>query len=809
MELPQRYDPKEAEPRLQKFWEDEKIYKVNENTEKKIYSIDTPPPTVSGKMHLGHAFSFSQQDFIARYKRMKGFEVYYPFGTDDNGLATEKLVQKQKKVNLRHVERHEAVKICLDFLDEERPKFIRDWKNIGMSCDFDLCYSTIDNYSRKISQKSFLDLVKKGLVYRKEAPIIWDTVFQTAIAQAELENIERKSFFNDIIFTTEDGVKLEIGTTRPELLGACVALFAHPDDERYKKYFGKHAYSPLYKVKVPIIADEKADPEKGTGMVMCCTFGDQTDIEWYKKHNLPLRMVITKDGRMNEASGKYAGMKIQEARKEVINDLQEAGLLVRQKEITQTVNVGERSGQPVEIINSKQWYVNYLNKKELFMQSAEKLNWHPVHMKHRLDNWIKGLNWDWSISRQRKFGIPIPVWYDKEGKTYYADESQLPVDPLKDKPLNAPEGMELTPETDVFDTWFTSASSPFLATNMMEGKPIHEKLFPMSLRPQAHDIINFWLFYTMAKTQLLRNINPWKDITISGFVLDPKGNKMSKSKGNVVAPQDVIAKFSADAIRFWAATSKLGDDLPYQEKDVLTGMKFTNKLWNASRFTIMHLEDYQKSEVKETFDRWLLSKLQKVIKQSTESFDNYEYSKTKAEVEKFFWHIFCDQYLEIIKDRLYNADVRGEEAKRSAQSALYNSLLSVLKIIAPVMPHVTEEIYQLYFKEKESDENGSKSIHVSSWPEYDENLVDEKAELSGDLGVDIINSVRKYKSEQQMSLKEELSRLVLVSEEESFREMIESVQEDLKAVLKVKEISFEGETSLESEKFGIKIGIVR
>jgi len=805
MELPQHYNPKEAEPRIQKFWEEKNIYKADEDTKKPVYSIDTPPPTVSGKMHLGHAFSYSQQDFIARYKRMRGFEVYYPFGTDDNGLATEKLVQRGKKVNLRNVERHEAIKICLDFLKEERPRFIQDWKNIGMSCDFSLCYSTIDDYSRKISQKSFLDLVKKGLVYRKEAPVIWDTVFQTAIAQAELENIERKSFFNDIIFTTEDGEKLTIGTTRPELLGACAALFAHPEDERYKKYFGKYAYSPLYKVKVPILADDKADPEKGTGMVMCCTFGDQTDIEWYKKHNLPLRMVITKDGRMNEASGKYSGMKIEDARKEIIDDLKQAGLLVNQREITQAVNVGERSGQPVEIINSKQWYVNYLNKRDLFLQSSEELNWHPAHMKHRLDNWIKGLNWDWSVSRQRKFGVPIPVWYDKEGEVYYADEKQLPVDPLKDRPLNTPSGKELIPEKDVFDTWFTSASSPFLAINLMEGKPIHKKLFPMNLRPQAHDIINFWLFYTMAKTQLLQSANPWSEVTISGFVLDPKGNKMSKSKGNVVAPQDVIAKYSADAIRFWAATSKLGEDLPYQEKDVLTGQKFVNKLWNASKFTIMHLEDYQESPVIEVFDKWLLHKLQNIIKECTQSFDSYEYSKTKAEVEKFFWHVLCDQYLEIVKDRLYNQEDRGVEAKRSAQSALYGSLLSVLKMTAPVMPHITEEVYRSYFKEKD----GFESIHLSGWPKFDPDYLDDKAVLAGDLGVDIINAVRKFKSEQQLSLKEELSQLVLVSDEEGLEEMIQGIKADLKAVLKVKEIIFEGETTLESEKFSVRIGIIR
>ena len=811
MESPKQYDPKEAELKWQKHWEKNNIYKADVNTKKPVYSIDTPPPTMSGKMHLGHAFSFSQQDFIARYKRMRGYQVYYPFGTDDNGLATEKLVQKEKKVDASKMEREAFIKLCLDFLKEERPKFVQDWKNIGMSCDFSLIYSTIDDYSRKISQRSFLDLAKKGLVYRKEAPVMWDTVFHTAIAQAELVDVEKKSFFNDIIFTADDGKKLTISTTRPEMLAACVALFAHPEDQRYQKYFGKYAYTPLYKAKVPILPDEKANPEKGTGIVMCCTFGDQTDIEWYKKHDLPLKMIITKDGRMDKAAGKYAGMKIEEARKEITEDLKNAGLLVKQQEIIHTVNVGERSEKPVEIINSQQWYVKYLDKKERFLQAAEELQWHPYHMKHRLDNWIKGLNWDWSISRQRKFGVPIPVWYDMQGKVYYADETQLPVDPLKDKPLSAAKGIELIPETDVFDTWFTSASSPLLAANLVEGQPIYHKLFPMNLRPQAHDIINFWLFYTMAKSQLIKEINPWSEVIISGFVLDPKGEKMSKSKGNVIAPQDVIAKFSADAVRFWAATSKLGEDLPYQEKDVLTGQKFVTKLWNASKFALMHLSDYKSetgnegSKPAEIFDKWLLSKLHKVILESTDSMEQFEYAKTRSAVEFFFWHTLCDNYLEIVKDRLYNPDIRGAEEKQSAQYALYHALLVVLKLIAPIMPHITEEIYQMYFAQKENE----KSIHLSAWPEFNLKFVDEKAELTGDLGVDIINTVRKYKSGQQLSLKEGFTRLILGNDDLEFHKMVKSMEADLKAVLNVKEIVFAGKTSLESEKFGIKIGITK
>ena len=846
MELPQRYDPKEAESRWQKFWEKNNIYKADVNTQKKVYSIDTPPPTVSGRMHIGHAFSFSQQDFIARYKRMSGYEVYYPFGTDDNGLATEKLVQKEKKVNLRNLPRHEVIKLCLDFLNQERPHFVQDWKNIGMSCDFSLVYSTIDEYSRKISQKSFLDLAKKGLVYRKEGPILWDRVFQTAIAQAELEDKKLKSTLNYIKAPLVGAEKtyLVYATTRPELLFACVGMSieaagkyvklkvgeefwitgAATYEEKFKDFkykvieklsgkdlLGKKVKIPISNNIVSISDDISVKADYGTGIVYYCTYGGLDCVEWMARHPeaKPIN-ILNKDGTLNEKNQKYAGKLTADARKEVIADLEAQHELIKKEEIEHIVNVGERSGAEVEYIISKQWYVSYLDKKEQFLEASAQLQWHPEHMKHRLDNWIKGLNWDWGFSRQRNFGIPIPVWYDKQGKAYLADEKQLPVDPVKDRPLNAPKGVELIPETDVFDTWFTSASSPFLAINLVEGKPIHQKLFPMSLRPQGHDIINFWLFYSMAKTQLLHGTNPWHTAAISGWVLDPKGEKMSKSKGNVVAPQDVIQKFSADAIRFWAATSRLGEDLPYQEKDVLTGQKFVTKLWNASKFALMHLEDYhqekgKKEQITEVFDQWLLSKLHKVIKESTNSFENYEYARTKAEVEQFFWHTLCDNYMEIVKDRLYNPDLRGHEEKKSAQDALYQALSAILKMSAPIMPHITEEIYQMYFAERE----GQKSIHISAWPEFNQKLVDEKAELVGDLGVDIINAVRKYKSEQQLSMKEGFTRLVLGNEDLEFRDMIKSMEADLKAVLNVKEIVFVGKTSLESDKFSIKVGLVK
>lgn len=814
MDLTLQYNAQEAEVKWQKYWEEKGIFKFQPDLKKEFYSVDTPPPTISGKMHLGHSFSYSQQDFIVRYQRMKGKCVFYPFGTDNNGVATERLVEKMKNVRAKSMSREDFWKLCSETVEKElKPQYVNDMKRLGLSCDFNLFYDTINKHSQKISQRSFIDLYKKGREYRKDAPTMWCPQCETGISQVECQDKVLDSFFNDIVFKVEcekNGEKenLIIATTRPELLPACVAIFYHPEDKRYQKYKGKIAKVPLMDFEVPILADERADPEKGTGIVMCCTFGDQTDMEWQKAHNLPIKMALSENGRMTAITGKYTGLKIAEARKKIIEDLKAAGLLLSQKPIQHAVNVHERCGTEIEYLKSKQWFIKYLDLKEDMLQWGAELNWYPAHMKVRYDNWVKGLQWDWMISRQRFFGVPFPVWYCKKcDEVILAEEKQLPVDPLKDQPLvkKCPKcgGSEFIPEKDVLDTWATSSLTPNIATELIANKEIQKKIYPMSLRPQAHDIITFWLFNTVVKARLHYGANPWKDVVISGHAQDPHGKKMSKSKGNVVEPQIMIAKFSADALRFWSAGSKLGDDLPFQEKDLVTGMKFTNKLWNSSKFALMHLEDYQPSKVTEVFDHWLLSKLHKVILASTESFDKYEYSRTKSEVEQFFWHTLCDFYMEIIKDRMYNASIRGVGARASAQEALYQANLAVLKMMAPIMPHITEEVYQLYFAQKEKCE----SVHVSSWPKYDPKMINEKAELVGDMGVDIIGTVRKYRSSQQMSMKEQLAEVVLVSEEKGFVEMIKSIEADLKATMQVRKISFSGETSLVSEQFGVRIGV--
>jgi valyl-tRNA synthetase len=800
-----KYDAHEAEKRIQKYWEDNEVYKFDLKSKKEVFSVDTPPPTVSGKMHLGHSFSYSQQDFIIRYKRMKGFNVYYPFGTDDNGLPTERLIEKEKHVRAADMDREEFIKLCEDTLAKElRPKYIADWKAIGMSCEWNWFYTTIDDHTRRISQWSFIDLYKKGREYRKEAPVVWCPECRTAIAQVEMEDKEIESTFIDIVFKAGND-ELIISTTRPELLPACVAVFYNPEDKRYHKYKGKKAKAPLLGFEVPILEDERADPQKGTGIVMCCTFGDQTDVEWYKAYNLPLKEALTKEGKMAELAGKYKGLKIKEARKEIVDDLKKAGLMKAEKKIVHTVNVHERCGTELEILNSKQWFIKYLDIKDELIKRGTEFKWCPAHYYARYKNWIEGLQWDWCISRQRFFGIPFPVWYcAKCGEIILADEKDLPVDPVDDKPpvKKCPKcgNTEFVPEKDVLDTWATSSLTPQISCWLVKDENVRKKLFPMSLRPQAHDIISFWLFNTVVKSHLHFNSIPWKEAVISGWALDPKGMKMSKSKGNVIEPQEMIKKYSADCLRYWASSSKLGDDVPFMEKEFVSGQKLVTKLWNASNFCYMHLEDYDGKKPKkiEFMDRWLLSKLHKLIKEATEFFDGNEYSRAKLETSNFFWQVFCTHYLEIVKDRIYNPDKRGKDARKSAQYALYTALLAQLKLFAPVIVFVTDEIYLKYYADKEK----KKSIHVSLWPEYDQKMVDEEIEKAGDIVFDIVAAVRKYKSEKQMSLKAELKAIVLDKE---VIEKIKDAEDDIKSATGVKDFK-EGKGNIKCES-GLMIGI--
>jgi|TARA_B100001971_G_scaffold39428_1_gene34485 valyl-tRNA synthetase len=818
MKLPKNYNPKESEKKWQTFWEKEGIYSFDsKDIKREIYSIDTPPPTVSGRMHMGHAFGNSQQDFIARFKRMQGFNVLQPFGTDDNGLPTQLLIEKTKKVRAANMDRKEFRELCLKTLEKElRPEYTKDWKRLGISCDFDVNYTTIDPHCQKISQKSFLDLYELGREHRKEAPAMFCPKCRTAISQVECEDKDMDSLFNDITFKA-DNENLIIATTRPELLPACVAVFYHPDDKRYRHLAGKKAKVPLFDFEVPIMEDDKADPEKGTGLVMCCTFGDQTDMEWQKQHKLPIKEAIGKNGRMTKLAGKYEDLKIEEARKEIINDLKSQTLLKSQKPIKHAVNVHERCGTPIEFIHSKQWFIKFLDLKHDMLKWGNELNWFPKHMKNRYDNWVKGLQWDWCISRQISFGIPFPVWYCKKcDEVIPAKEKDLPVDPTEDSPsiTKCPNCgcSEFIGEKDIINTWATSSLTPTIVKELFKGKPVYNRLTknPMSMRPQGHDIISFWLFNTVVKSKLHYDMNPWNDCFINGWMLDPKGKKMSKSKGNIIEPQAMIEKYSADALRFMSGGCKLGDDLAFPEKDLLTGQKFITKLWNASKFCFIHLEDYKKQKGDkpklpkklEAIDSWLLTKLNRLITESTENFDKYEFSRVKNDTENFFWHIFCDNYLELAKDRLYNPDIRGKESRESAQYALYTTLLSIIKLMAPFTPHITEEIYQLFFIKHEK----AKSVHISEWPKPLSTKPDKTAvafEEAGNITVDIISAVRKYKSENNLSLKSELKKLIINTKHE---DKLNPVLEDIKSVTKAEEIDFEGKADIDCGE-DVKIGI--
>jgi len=764
---------KEIEAKWRDYWEREKIYKFNFKSKKKIYSIDTPPPTVSGKMHVGHAFSFAQQDFIARFWRMKQ-NVFYPFGTDDNGLPTERLIEKIKNIKSKKMPRGEFIKLCLKTLKEITSDFIDDWKKLGVSADYDLCYSTIDDCSRKISQESFLELYRSGRIYQKKFPTLWCPECQTAIAQAELEDKEMPSLFSTLKFSV-DKKDLLIATTRPELLPACICIFVHPNDKRYKNFVGKKAKVPLFDFEVPIIEDKSADVEKGTGALMVCSYGDKYDVDAIQRHKLNPRVVFTSDGKLNSTD--YKNMNINDARRKILDDLKKNKLIVEQKKISHTVNVHDKCGTPIEFIETEQWFIKILDLKKKLVEQGKKINWYPKFMFKRYKNWVEGLEWDWSISRDRHFGIPIPVWYCKKcGELIVARENELPVDPTQVK-KKCPKCKNFAePEIKVLDTWATSSLTPQLALGLIKNK----LKIPMSLRPQAHDIIRTWAFYTITKSYVHEKKIPWKDVMVSGFVTLGK-EKMSKSKGNIVSPQEVLEKFGADAMRYWAAGPKLGENLDYQEQDLVAGKKFVTKIFNASRFIFMNLKDYKKEKPKEmkSLDRLFLSKLAKVVNDVTENFEKYEYSKAKQEIEKFFWKDFCDNYLEIVKKRVYAEE---SDEKLSAQYTLYKSFLLILKLIAPIMPFITEEVYQNYFKKFEK----VKSIHLCDWPEVKVFDLDEwdKCHLIYEKLIDVISKVRQEKSKKKKAMNCEID--LELSEKDYM--ILTSVLDDLKNVTCAKEI---------------------
>jgi len=821
MSFPEKYIHQDTEKKWHGLWEERGLFKwIPGEKRSDSFVIDTPPPTVSGSLHMGHIFSYTQADFIARFMRMRGKSVFYPIGFDDNGLPTERLVEKVKNIRASDLPREEFVSVCKEVIADSEAEFKKLFKSIGFSMDWSRLYQTISDESVKISQMSFLDLIEKEHIYRKPEPTLWDPVDKTALAQADIEDKEFDSQMNYIKFSGGSGEYI-IATTRPELLPACVAVFCHPEDARFKELVGKNLTTPLFGIEVPVIADELVDPEKGSGLVMCCTFGDTTDIEWWKKHNLPARIILDQWGRLNnfefladktikihhrKDTERYLeqlkGKKVKQAREIILGLLKCENLVTEQVAIRHSVKCAERSGAPLEILITQQWFVRTIDKKEQLLEKTRQCNWFPEYMQKRLEIWIENLSWDWCISRQRYFGVPFPVWYSKrageKGKPIFASIDQLPVDPK----TSLPQGYsvdEVEADLDVMDTWATSSVSPQLSSKAINEKyaidyELHKQLFPADLRPQAHEIIRTWAFYTILKSHLHQNSIPWKNVMISGWCLAEDKTKMSKSKGNVVTPQRLIEEKSADVVRYWAANSNLGSDVAYSEDVFAIGRKLVQKLWNASKFAQIHINnlsgkptnlanDIEHGIIYEKIDLWVISRLTEVVKRVTAQLEEFEYSQALTIIEEFFWKDFCDNYLEISKTRAYDQEYMDPEGQQSAIYCIYHSMKILLALFSPFMPFICEEINSILFKQSEA------LSAKGTWPDLDELYEDAQAIEIGNAAVSLLDKVRRYKSDKQISIKTAISKLSIANGDKSI-ELLKEVKLDIANVTNTQIIEF-------------------
>jgi valyl-tRNA synthetase len=793
MSIPERYDPAEAEARWQAAWAARRLYEFNPADPRPLFVIDTPPPTVSGEITIGHVYSYTQAECMARYQRMRGHNVYYPFGFDDNGLPTERFVERKRNIRAHQVGRQAFVAACLETTHEIEARFEQFWRSLGFSVDWRLRYSTISPEAQRISQWSFLDLHRKGLIYRATTPNPWCIECRTAIAQAEIDDAERATTFYTITFRPS----LPIATTRPELLPACVAIFVHPEDTRYNGLIGSTARVPLSERTVPILADEAVDPQKGTGAVMCCTFGDATDVAWWQQHDLPLIPLLKRDGRLSKHAGPYEDLKLSEARERILADLAAAGALGEQHAATQTVRVHERCGTPLEILQTAQWYVRILDAKEQLLAAGRQINWYPAHMHNRYANWVEGLAWDWCISRQRFYGVPFPAWHCAScGTTILADEAQLPLDPASTTPPRpCPCGGELLPDEDVMDTWATSSVSPQIAARMFEEPELYQRLFPMHLRPQGHDIIRTWAFYTIAKSLFHFGKLPWQNVMVSGHALDPLGLKISKSKNNAPAnPTLLIERHSADALRYWACNATLGSDQPISEEIMRQGRRLINKLWSAGRLLAAagRRQEAGPSLCSTTADnpascilpadKALLSSLQRLISTTTALMERYEYAQALDGVERFFWGTFCDQYLELVKGRLYDGDA---EQKAAALSTSLTTFEALLKLFAPFMPHICEELHHLLYAQSEDD-----SIHTTAYPSPNQALHDEAAEQTGAAITALVAATRRAKTARKLSLGTPVAAATIGCTNEALLLQLQQAAYDLQAVMRAGALHF-------------------
>lgn len=743
------YNFAEREEHWRNYWEEQGIYRFDEASNAPVYSVDTPPPYVTAAhLHAGHILSYSQAEFIVRYKRMRGFNVLYPMGFDDNGYPTEQYVEKKYAIDKAKIRRDEFIELCLKETKIGVDNYKSLWNKLGISVDWSRTYSTIDQRCQRVSQQSFLELLKKDVLYRRNEPTLWCTTCQTALAQADLEDKESESFMNSIDFSIE-GQPYTIATTRPELLAACVALFANPDDERYQKFQGKTARVPLFEHDVPILFDTSVLPEFGTGLMMVCTWGDTEDVRKVREFNLEARVILGKEGILNNLAGKYQGLRLADARKSILEDLKLGGYLREQPAIKHVSNVHERCETPVEFIPTTQWFIRVLNIKDELLEKGRQLNWHPVHMRKRYEDWVSGVKWDWCISRQRYYGVPIPIWYCKAcGTIIPADTKNLPVDPKEATPAitACPKcgSGEFIPETDVMDTWATSSCTSFMIPEFIENRELRKKAFPNSLHPQAFEIIRTWIFYSMIKAHYHFDSIPFQNVMISGHGLDEQGLKISKRLGNFIEPEKLLTEYGADAIRYWATGAALGSNHRFDPQDVKKGKHTVNKLWNAAKFCSTYINSTDTAEIPtlEPEDRWILHKMNAVILAATEAFERYEYSDVRGILDQFFWGTFCDYYLEIIKHRANEA---------GACYAMFHCLKNTLKVYAPLLPFVTEELYQSMFKDSE----GIESIHRTSWPKAEDGWrMDEAGIEQVEAFIREVDAARKEKSARGLRFKD-------------------------------------------------------
>ncbi len=787
-----QYDSTSIERRWEEMWKTEEIYRFDPNSDKPVYSIDNPPRYTSGPLHLGHATGYSQIDFAARFKRMTGHNVFFPLCFDVNGTPIEVKVEKKHKITKLDTPRQEYRRLCEEYANGFIDEMTHHFEILGESMDPSIYYQTDAPYYRRITQLSFVELFNRGLVYKANYPVNWCPGCMTALADAEVEYKDNVNKLNFIKFQVADSDEhVLIATTRPELLCTCQAVAVHPDDKEKEHLVGKELITPLFGKRVKVIADPKVQMEYGTGYVMICTIGDKDDLEWVMKYHFPLEKGIDESGRMTELAGKYAGMPVLEAREASIRDLDEAGILVEQRDNQQQVSICWRCHAPVEYLQVPQWFLKTLDFREKILERADQINWHPEFMKVRLRQWTESLQWDWVLSRQRVFATPVPVWEcAKCGHAVCATKEMCYCDPTLDSaPVDkCPEcGGELIGCTDVFDTWMDSSGSSLYNTFWERDPELHKKLFPMSMRPQSHDIIRTWAFYSILRAEQIEESIPWEDIMIHGFIMAPDGTPMHSSIGNVIDPIPIIENYGADSLRFFTATCALGEDQAFDEKRVKHGSALCNKVFNLCNFAGRYVENAPKEMPADLrpSDRWILSRFSKAVEEATPAFEGYMFNKAIRVIDQFILSDFADNYVEMIKGRTDDA----------VRYTMYNVFLGAIKLLAPIMPCITEEVYQTLFREIE----GIKSLHLTSWPEPI--LIDEDAEAVGDKLKAVIAGIRTWKNENKLPLNAPLAHIELVGPEAS---ILDAARQDIADTTKAAKVDVAAEADVTEEIVGVK-----